>query len=147
MPLAALRLAILAIASLAAIAGNAAVASFIPTGDGVAAASIEAIYFGPDSVTLDEHDIVHISSFLGTPHDNPGIVIRLRGYRDNLGSTSYELAIGQKRVDAVRTVLLSFGFAPGKIRTEILGDHDNDAPVCQDDDCRKQSRRVDILLQ
>ena len=148
MQLAAYRLAILAVFAILAVAGNAATGNPSQAGrEGrVAPTTTDSVYFNNDSVALDESSIARLSTIFGAPGDN-GSVVTLRGYRDNLSSSAYELAIGQKRLDAVRATLLSTGFPATKIKTELLGEHGTDAPPCQDEDCQRQSRRVDIFVQ
>ncbi|MBI4985035.1 MAG: OmpA family protein [Rhodocyclales bacterium] len=107
-----------------------------------AAAILDSVYFAPDSAALDARTVAAIASRFGPLRDHPGVVT-LRGYTDELGSSSYEVALGQKRIDAVRSVLQAAGFPAGKIRTEIVADDEAAAASCGED-CDRQARRVDI---
>jgi outer membrane protein OmpA-like peptidoglycan-associated protein len=103
-------------------------------------------YFRSNQIALDESAIALISRYAETLRDNQDNWIVLRGHRNDLGSSSYEIALGQQRIDAVRTALLSAGVKPARIRTEIHGDDTGVVSACDNDDCRRQRQCVDIVL-
>jgi OmpA-OmpF porin, OOP family len=50
--------------------------------------------------------------------------LTIRGYTDRIGSDVYNMALSERRADAVRDYLVSRGVAPGFIETEGLGKAD-----------------------
>lgn len=105
-----------------------------------------SICFDSGSTTLDPADTALIAREAELLRDNPDLVVTLRGYVDDLNSSAYGLAVGQKRLEAVRTALLSTGIPLRRIRTEIHADEPEEAAICENDDCRKHWRRVEMHL-
>jgi peptidoglycan-associated lipoprotein len=67
----------------------------------------------------------------------------IEGNADERGSREYNLALGQKRADAVRSRLQIFGASAAQIETISYGE---ERPRCQqhNEDCWWQNRRADI---
>lgn len=55
--------------------------------------------------------------------DNSGMIIQLEGHTDERGTEEYNMALGQKRADAVRTALISSGISPGNMSTTSYGEN------------------------
>lgn len=52
---------------------------------------------------------------------NPGVRIRIEGHADQRGSTEYNLALGQRRAQAVREYLAAYGIEAGRLATSSYG--------------------------
>jgi peptidoglycan-associated lipoprotein len=52
---------------------------------------------------------------------NPGVRIRIEGHADQRGSTEYNLALGQRRAQAVREYLAAYGIDAGRLATSSYG--------------------------
>ena len=52
---------------------------------------------------------------------NPDLRIRVEGHADERGSTEYNLALGQRRAESIRTFLTNFGVSSGQISTLSYG--------------------------
>jgi peptidoglycan-associated lipoprotein len=52
---------------------------------------------------------------------NPGVRIRIEGHADQRGSTEYNLALGQRRAQAVREYLTAYGIEAGRLATSSYG--------------------------
>jgi peptidoglycan-associated lipoprotein len=74
----------------------------------------------------------------GTDH------LTLQGNSDERGSAEYNLALGQKRADAVRKALTLLGVAESQIETVSFGKEKPKAD-CHDESCWAQNRRVDFV--
>ncbi|MCX7891255.1 MAG: peptidoglycan-associated lipoprotein Pal [Burkholderiales bacterium] len=70
----------------------------------------------------------------------------LQGHADERGSREYNLALGQRRADAVRRYLVFAGAPESRIEAVSLGE---EKPVCTEktEECYARNRRVDILYQ
>ena len=70
----------------------------------------------------------------------PQTKIRIDGHCDERGSAEYNLALGERRAQAVREYLVSLGVRADRIEERSLG---KDAPFCTGDDeaCWSQNRR------
>lgn len=53
---------------------------------------------------------------------NPNAVVRIEGHTDERGSTEYNLALGQRRADAVKERLVSLGVSAAQLETVSLGE-------------------------
>jgi peptidoglycan-associated lipoprotein len=75
----------------------------------------------------------------------PQTVVRVDGHCDERGTEEYNLALGDKRADAVKEYLTSLGVRPDRIQTRTLG---KEAPFCQGDDesCWSQNRRGHFVI-
>lgn len=74
---------------------------------------------------------------------HPGARVRIEGNCDERGSREYNLALGQRRADSVRTMMKLLGAADNQIETVSFGE---EKPRCtqQDESCWSQNRRSDI---
>ncbi|HLL81461.1 MAG TPA: OmpA family protein, partial [Longimicrobium sp.] len=52
---------------------------------------------------------------------NPTVRIRVEGHADQRGSTEYNLALGQRRAEAVRAWLGAYGIDAGRVSTLSYG--------------------------
>lgn len=52
---------------------------------------------------------------------NPNVRLRIEGHADQRGSTEYNLALGQRRAEAVRAFLANYGIDPDRFTTVSFG--------------------------
>jgi len=62
---------------------------------------------------------------------NPGVRLRIEGHADQRGSTEYNLALGQRRAEAVRAYLANYGVDPERFTTVSYG---KERPLVEGDD-------------
>lgn len=106
--------------------------------------SKRSIYFDFDSyVVKDEYQplLVAHSKFLAA-HANMKILIQ--GNADERGSREYNLALGQKRSDAIKKALSLLGTSESQMESVSLGE---EKPTCTEatEECWGKNRRGDIL--
>jgi outer membrane protein OmpA-like peptidoglycan-associated protein len=77
--------------------------------------------------------------------DHPERSLAVEGYTDSIGSDALNLALSQRRADAVRVALVSSGVEGSRITTNGLG---KASPVASNDtaDGRQRNRRVEIVI-
>lgn len=73
----------------------------------------------------------------------PGGVIVLEGNADERGSTEYNLALGQKRADAVKLDLKLLGVQEAQVESLSYG-KEKPRATCHEEKCWAENRRVDI---
>jgi peptidoglycan-associated lipoprotein len=75
---------------------------------------------------------------------NPGAKMLIQGNCDERGSREYNIALGQRRSEALRRMLVLLGARDGQIEAVSLG---KEKPRCTDqtDTCFSQNRRDDML--
>jgi peptidoglycan-associated lipoprotein len=130
-----------------------AVASGVGSGDpyGIAALkdpksplSKRSVYFDYDSyVVKDEYKALldHHAKFLAK---NGQMKMLIQGNADERGSREYNLALGQKRAEAVKKALQLLGAKEAQLESVSLGE---EKPACMDatESCWAQNRRGDML--
>lgn len=71
-------------------------------------------------------------------------LVTLEGNCDERGSDEYNLALGQRRADAVKKLLVAAGVHAHQVKTTSLGKEKPKA-TCHDERCWKENRRVDFV--
>ncbi len=74
---------------------------------------------------------------------NPALKIRIEGNTDDLGGKEYNLALGQKRAEAVAKSLAVFGVKDAQVEAVSFGEEKPKATGA-DETARAQNRRADI---
>lgn len=122
-----------------------------PSGSGIAALrdpknilSKREIYFDFDSYVLRDEAKPLVEAHAKFLVSNPTMKMLIQGNADERGSREYNLALGQKRADAVKQSLVLLGAKEGQIESVSLGE---EKPRCTErtDECYGQNRRADIL--
>lgn len=106
--------------------------------------SVRIIYFDYDSSTVlsqFEEIIQAHASFLQA---NPGVVTTLEGHADERGSREYNLALGERRAQAVKQQLVVLGASPEQVRTVSYGE-ERPADPGHDEQAWSLNRRVEFV--
>ena len=74
---------------------------------------------------------------------NPGVKVRLEGNTDERGSREYNLALGQKRAEAVRRALTLVGASDAQVEAVSFGE-EKPAAAGASEDAYAKNRRVEI---
>lgn len=85
------------------------------------AANLRRVHFGFDSaeITRTSADALAENATILAAH--PELVIEVQGHCDDRGTTEYNLALGQRRADAVRAYLTRAGARPEQVAAVTLG--------------------------
>jgi outer membrane protein OmpA-like peptidoglycan-associated protein len=77
--------------------------------------------------------------------ENPERMVAIEGHTDSVGGDAYNLALSDKRAEAVRNALLSRGIAGMRVTAKGMGES---APVASNDTAagRQRNRRVEIII-
>jgi peptidoglycan-associated lipoprotein len=105
--------------------------------------SVQSAYFGYDSYELrpDALGAVLKNAMYLKAHPNLDVVVA--GYADERGTAEYNLALGQKRAQAVRDQLIADGVSPARLDVVSYG---KEKPLCTDEDeaCFQKNRRASL---
>jgi peptidoglycan-associated lipoprotein len=73
------------------------------------------------------------------------LLVTIEGHADERGTNEYNLALGDRRANAVRDYLTSLGVDAGRLRTLSYGE---ERPVCTevDESCWSQNRRAHMVI-
>lgn len=82
---------------------------------------IKDIYFDFDSYALRNEDVPLLRDLSAWLKANKGKNAAIEGHCDERGSIEYNMALGQKRAEAVREYLLTSGVEKGRLKTISFG--------------------------
>ncbi|HEX2208274.1 MAG TPA: peptidoglycan-associated lipoprotein Pal [Longimicrobium sp.] len=76
---------------------------------------------------------------------NPNVRLRIEGHADQRGSTEYNLALGQRRAEAVRAFLANYGIDPDRFTTVSYG---KERPLVEgeNEDAWSRNRRAEFAV-
>ena len=108
--------------------------------------SKRSVFFDYDSnLVKDEYKPI-VAAHARYLQQNGGTKMRVEGNADDRGSREYNLALGQRRADAVRQMMQILGARADQIETVSFGE---EKPRCSEaaESCWSQNRRGDIVYQ
>jgi peptidoglycan-associated lipoprotein len=108
-----------------------------PNIDGVTFGKFTPIHFDTDSASIKAGDRAKIAKVGEYMNSNPGAKILIAGNCDDRGTSEYNRALGQRRAQAARSILVRQGIPAERISTVSYGE---DKPVGSLD----QNRRDDF---
>ena len=76
---------------------------------------MNTIFFDYDSSRLSENNKQLLSANAAWLKVNPGLTLLIEGHCDQRGSTEYNLALGERRAQAVKNHLVSIGVDPNNL--------------------------------
>lgn len=76
---------------------------------------------------------------------NPGVRLRIEGHCDQRGSTEYNLALGQRRAEAVRAYLVNLGIDGSRLATLSYGE-ERPLQEGEDEDALARNRRAEFTV-
>jgi peptidoglycan-associated lipoprotein len=105
-----------------------------------------SVYFDFDSYTVKDEYLPTLQAHAAYLKKHPDRHILIQGNTDERGTSEYNLALGQKRAEAMLRVLETDGVADGQIEAVSLG---KEKPVAtgHDEAAWAQNRRGDIVYR
>ena len=77
---------------------------------------------------------------------NKKALVTLEGNCDERGSSEYNLALGQRRADAVKKLMVAAGADGGQLKATSEG-KEKPKLMCHEEKCWKENRRVDFVTE
>ncbi len=118
------------------------------TGSGIVSGSQEdlivnvgdRVFFGYDSSDLDSDALELLQDQVAWLKQNSDVSITIEGHCDERGTREYNLALGEKRAQAVKNYLIGLGVDPDRVSTISYG-KERPAVVGSNDGAWAQNRR------
>ena len=106
--------------------------------------AVRTIYFEYDSSEIQPQFREAIEAHAALLVANPDAIMSLEGHADERGSREYNLALGERRSQAVKRQMSLLGVSSSQIRTTSYGE---ERPVTEghDEFAWSQNRRVEII--
>jgi peptidoglycan-associated lipoprotein len=103
------------------------------------------VYFDYDESTLSDDTREKLSRNADLLKSNAQFSVTIEGHADSRGTSEYNLALGERRANAVRDYLSSLGVAATRMRTISYG---KERPVCTEEveSCWSQNRRAHMVI-
>ena len=102
------------------------------------------VHFEYDQSDLRPGDKAILDAKVPILQANPGVMIRVGGHTDERGSDEYNLALGQKRAEAMKRMLLLLGAREEQVEAVSLGEEKPKA-TGSTEEAFAENRRDDIL--
>ena len=101
-------------------------------------------YFEFDRAVINEADLEALQVHAQVLQDNPSRRVVIEGHCDERGTREYNLALGERRADAVRSFLAAAGLSGSRIETVSYGEERPDDPGSGEDAWARNRRAVMI---
>ena len=123
------------------------------TGSGIVSGSQEdlivnvgdRVFFGYDSSDLDSDALELLQDQVAWLKQNSDVSVTIEGHCDERGTREYNLALGEKRAQAVKNYLIGLGISPDRVSTISYG-KERPAVVGSNDGAWAQNRRSVTLV-
>ena len=106
----------------------------------------QSIYFDLDDAALPKAALDELSNFGFRLLARPDLQLLIEGFCDERGSTEYNIALGQRRADAAKNYLITFGVPSTRIRAMSWG-KDKPKAVGHNEQAWKLNRRIDFTVK
>jgi peptidoglycan-associated lipoprotein len=103
--------------------------------------ALQAILFALDSASLDDGGRATLKKNVAILKKLPkSVTIRVEGHCDDRGTIEYNIALGQRRANAIRSYYVTAGLPGARLETISFGE---ERPVCREasEDCWAKNRR------
>ncbi len=106
--------------------------------------SKRSVYFEYDQFLVKDSDKPLLQAHALYLRQHPAAKVVVQGNTDERGSREYNIALGQRRADAVKQIVRLLGAEDRQIETVSFG---KEKPRCQasDESCWSQNRRADLV--
>lgn len=106
--------------------------------------SIRVVYFEFDSAKISDESLRILGTHGNFIATNPEVSVRLEGHADERGSREYNIALGDRRAQSVRRVLLFQGAAVDQVDTVSYGE-ERPAALGRNEEAWAKNRRVELI--
>mgnify|MGYP000443869010 CR=1 FL=1 len=105
----------------------------------------DTIYFDTDRYNIDSQDMTALQAQAQWLAQYPAKRATIEGHCDERGTREYNIALGARRAQSVRSFLASRGIDASRMRTISYG-KERPVAVCNDISCWSQNRRAVTVL-
>ncbi len=100
---------------------NAGDANAMGDSDSGKAMGMQTVYFKYDSFEIDAEGKTSVNTNAEIMKANPTVKIQIEGHCDQRGGIQYNIALGEKRANAVRDAMKKAGISPDRVATISYG--------------------------
>jgi peptidoglycan-associated lipoprotein len=106
----------------------------------------EKVHFAFNSYVLSDQAVMLLNKKTDYLRSNPGIRITVEGHCDERGDDAYNLALGQRRAESVKTFLVDMGVGAVRVNTVSFGET---KPIAtgRDEASWARNRRAEFVIK
>ena len=103
------------------------------------------IYFAFDDYTLNVEGETELNNFANYLSTNSTVQVQVEGHCDERGTIEYNLALGERRAQAIKNYLVNLGVEDSRVMTISYGE---EKPVADghDEDAWSRNRRAEFIM-
>ncbi len=103
------------------------------------------VHFEFDQHAIDSHAETTLQKHAAYLKDHPYVKVQIEGHADDRGTNNYNLALGERRAEAVRDYLISLGVEEDRMSVISYGE---EKPTCfeSSETCWQENRKVHFLV-
>jgi outer membrane protein OmpA-like peptidoglycan-associated protein len=103
------------------------------------------LIFEVNSSKIDPESFGELDLLVNMMRENPAMVIQLEGHTDYVGAAADNVKLSQRRVESVRTYLVSKGIGKNRLKTKAFG---GSQPLSRDNtpEAHRLNRRVEVRI-
>jgi peptidoglycan-associated lipoprotein len=105
----------------------------------------DIVFFQYDSDEINAEAERKLQTKASVLQSNPGVRLRIEGHCDPRGSTEYNLALGQRRAEAVRAYLVNLGIDGSRLSTLSYGE-ERPLDEGESEDALARNRRAEFTV-
>ncbi|MEL6265786.1 MAG: peptidoglycan-associated lipoprotein Pal [Pseudomonadota bacterium] len=105
----------------------------------------DRVFFITDSAQVDVASQATLIAQAEWLRNNPGLSATIEGHADERGTREYNIALGARRAESVRTFLVSEGVEASRLRTVSYG-KERPVALCSNASCWSENRRGVTVL-
>lgn len=106
----------------------------------------ENIYFDTDKADLKEVSVSSLKILASFLDQHPNVHIQIEGHTDDVGSTTYNMALSLKRAESVKQYLVDIGMSSQRMETLGKGDTKPLKPNDSEEN-RSFNRRIEVIIR
>jgi peptidoglycan-associated lipoprotein len=105
----------------------------------------DRVFFESDQTDLSPQAVVTLDKQIQWLQTYPRYQFTIEGHADERGTREYNIALGARRAQSVKTYMTSHGIDPSRMHTISYG-KERPVAVCNDISCWSQNRRAVTVL-
>jgi peptidoglycan-associated lipoprotein len=106
---------------------------------------LDPVLFKFDSAKLDDSELAKADKVAALANENPSYKVVIEGNCDERGTAEYNMALGERRAQAVRAYLLNVGVPEDRVQTLSYGEEKPLSPGHSESDW-SQNRRAEFAI-
>ncbi len=115
------------------------------TAEMIAAAGSDRVFFATDAVAVDTRGQATLQRIAAWMKKNPTVTFLLEGHADERGTREYNLALGERRAESMRSFLAAEGIQSSRLQTVTYGKERPDAIGSNQTSWAKNRRGVVVI--